>query len=93
MVTVVAAIVAVTAAVKNAAAVVTNASHAGKAKEKRERGEKGNRVKGHIRSPISLLPSSPFHFLAAGVILSVIRSPARISSTSYSCPAFISPRA
>jgi len=95
VVTVVAVIAAAMAAAKTVAiAAVTNASHAGKATGVKGQGERVREV-GKLVSCLSLypFPFTRFYLRAAGVILSVIRSPARISSTSYSCPAFISPRA
>src|SRR5690242_7702612 len=43
--------------------------------------------------PRRAFPLFPFYFLASGLIFKVIRWPPRISSTSYSSPAFISPSA
>ena len=90
-VAVVAAVVATAIAASGARAEMI-ANRAGKKQTVKR--AKGERAKGRLFPlPLPLYPFHHSYFLASGVIFSFSRSLPRITSISYSWPAFISPSA
>jgi hypothetical protein len=87
------------ATVVSAAAAATTANHAGKfkVKGKRQKSDGANCVLFDFCLCFWRWSFPAYfsfgYFLASGVNLNVSRCPPRINSTSYSCPAFISPSA